>query len=481
MRNSFIDIANLPRGIASVIGSIFSPVRTDIESASPDASVSEDTSEHRSLAVDGIFSNDIVSALPDVEASSSEEDGTIEQHHVTPLQPVSSVQVERIRSLRIVQAPTDIYTSVNIPEIETLITFDEKEMSYQKSISITAPLSFRNQLSDAQKQFQNLVISPAPNGMAESGSIIYDSVTNREILYKRSSGWFASHTYDQIYDNKGNKATDDIDFQISRIRKCGEVDKFQVKFTDWEALDPLDMYLNELTGNGSNKYMVKFLSHMRNYIAVGKWQSLGGKKKQRPRNIALQTSTQQILKTIATENDRACSEALSKYEKPDEPLMITTVTTGCLIASVINALRLNSWEQFSDALDSIMSVEMLARYCNDKFICVLERIKERPIAVDYLMRRCVEIEVTTGTNLRESELYILFDSNICHCISIDLKRKVVYDSASDNKQPYMFSEEVLSLLGFTRTNAHLELRKMINIGRQFNTIPFKRKICSSGL
>jgi hypothetical protein len=218
--------------------------------------------------------------------------------------------------------------------------------------------------------------------------------------------------------------------------------------------------------------MVKFLTQLHKYVQVGKWQPLGGRKKQAAKILGMQSETQALLKAISMANDLAQSEALSRFLMPDEPLMVTTASTGCLIASVINVLRLDEWKQFSDPLNSVMSVEMLSRYCKDNNICVLQRVKNQGVknctaAIDFLMMRYDE--VVNSKDICGLELYILFNSNTCHCVSIDLERSIVYDSASESMQPYVFNEEVLCLLGFTRANTHLEVRRMINVGRKFST------------
>jgi hypothetical protein len=125
-----------------------------------------------------------------------------------------------------------------------------------------------------------------------------------------------------------------------------------------------------------------------------------------------------------------------------------------------------------------MSMEMLSRYCQEKVLCRLKEIKESP--VDYLVTRCAEVEVNADENMNELELYILFDSNICHCISIDLRRKIIYDSASDNVYPYFFNAEVLCLLGFTSNYSYLQLRRLTNVGREYSkqVKNHKRKIHS---
>jgi hypothetical protein len=291
-------------------------------------------------------------------------------------------------------------------------------------------------------------------------------VTNEPILYHKRDGWYDVATDVQIYDNKGNKATDDVDFQISRVKKCEEANKFHVEFADWKSLLPMVMSYNDLTRNGSNKFMVSFLKYIRNYVAVGKWMTLGGRKKRKVINIATQGTTQRRLKALVAANNKAQNDKLSTFVQQEYPLIVKTDATGCLIASVINVLRLNSWDQFSDALDSIMSMEMLSRYCQEKVLCRLKEIKESP--VDYLVTRCAEVEVNADENMNELELYILFDSNICHCISIDLRRKIIYDSASDNVYPYFFNAEVLCLLGFTSNDSYLQLRRLTNVGREYS-------------
>ena len=493
-------LRNLPREIASFLGSIITndienvPFEADssssaaatsehsaistgntinhtsndnIESALPDvdASSSAAATSERSAISTGNINDSIESALPDhVDASSS--DNTSQHSSEASYQdslfsdPPTHPPTPKRRS----QPPTDIYTSVNMPEIQSLLPFDKDSEGYKASIKINGPLPLGFQITEAHNYFATHPVTEI--ALAEQREI-YHPVTKQKLLYKRDDGWFDVRTRKQIYDNKGNRATDDVDFQISRVRKCAATNQFQVEFTDWKSLDPLDMDFDQLTGNGSNKFMVQFLSYLQKYVQVGKWQPLGGRKQKARNNIGMQLETQTLVKAIATANDLAQSEALSKFVMPDEPLMVTTDSTGCLIASVINVLRLNEWKQFSDALNSVMSVEMLSRYCNDNNICVLQRLKKCTGAIDFLMMRYDE--VVPSKDIRESELYILFDSNICHCVSIDLKRSILYDSASESRQPYVFNEEVLCLLGFSRANSNLQLRKMINVGKKFGT------------
>ena len=415
----------------------------DIEMASvaSDESVSEETSQHHSIAMIDSFNND------------SNNDS----------QSSTSVEEVSLRPTRRIEAPRDIYTSVNFPEIETLVQFDDAE-TYQKSITFSGPLPLGIQLTEVRKNFQNYHVSE--ESLNERFTQILCPVTNEPILYHKRDGWYDVATDVQIYDNKGNKATDDVDFQISRVKKCEEANKFHVEFADWKSLLPMVMSYNDLTRNGSNKFMVSFLKYIRNYVAVGKWMTLGGRKKRKVINIATQGTTQRRLKALVAANNKAQNDKLSTFVQQEYPLIVKTDATGCLIASVINVLRLNSWDQFSDALDSIMSMEMLSRYCQEKVLCRLKEIKESP--VDYLVTRCAEVEVNADENMNELELYILFDSNICHCISIDLRRKIIYDSASDNVYPYFFNAEVLCLLGFTSNDSYLQLRRLTNVGREYS-------------
>jgi hypothetical protein len=245
----------------------------DIEMASvaSDESVSEETSQHHSIAMIDSFNND------------SNNDS----------QSSTSVEEVSLRPTRRIEAPRDIYTSVNFPEIETLVQFDDAE-TYQKSIStFSGPLPLGIQLTEVRKNFQNYHVSE--ESLNERFTQILCPVTNEPILYHKRDAWYDVATDVQIYDNKGNKATDDVDFQISRVKKCEEANKFHVEFADWKSLLPMVMSYNDLTRNGSNKFMVSFLKYIRNYVAVGKWMTLGGRKKRKFINIATQGTTQRRL------------------------------------------------------------------------------------------------------------------------------------------------------------------------------------------
>jgi hypothetical protein len=158
---------------------------------------------------------------------------------------------------------------------------------------------------------------------------------------------------------------------------------------------------------------------------------------------------------------------LKKFVVLSAPLMVTSESTGCLISAVINALQINSSEQFHQALQSVMSMEMLSQYCNTNRICTLQKCQCEFGAVDYLVSRFVELCANISPK-NDSELYILYDPNgSCHGVSVDLRKQLVYDSTSDVMHPYHFSEEVLALLNFTRSNSSLELRKLTRINRKY--------------
>jgi len=226
------------------------------------------------------------------------------------------------------------------------------------------------------------------------------------------------------------------------------------------------MHWNQITNNGSNDYMVRFLSYLCRYVAVGKWQSVGGRKSVK-RIASTQCTIQDFLKNDIIAEEEKKIVMLKKFVVPSAPLMVTSESTGCLISAVINALRINSSEQFHEALHSVMSMEMISQYCHENRICTLQRCKCEFGAVDYLVSKFVEL-CSNMSPENDLELYILYDPiGSCHGVSVDLRKQLVYDSTSDVMHPYHFCEEVLALLDFTRSNSSLELRKLTQINRQY--------------
>jgi hypothetical protein len=279
------------------------------------------------------------------------------------------------------------------------------------------------------------------------------------------SGWIDIQSGKQIYDNNGNLPTDPIDFQMSKVRRLAIKDMFEVLFSNWTHLDGMEMHWNQITNNGSNDYMVLYLSHLCRYVAVGKWQSVGGRRLLKP-TASTQSSIQDFLKNAIIAEEEKKIDSLKKFIVFSAPLIVTSESTGCLISAVINALRINSSEQFHEALQSVMSMEMLSQYCNTNHICNLQRCQCEFGAVDFLVSKFVELCANISGN--DLQLYILYDPiGSCHGVSVDLRKQLVYDSASDVMHPYHFCEEVLALLGFTRSNLSLELRKLDQINRKY--------------
>ena len=237
---------------------------------------------------------------------------------------------------------------------------------------------------------------------------------------------------------------------------------YDVHFTDWTHLLPMEMSWAQLTRNGSNEIMVKFLSQLEN-VAVKKWQSLGGKKSKRRKPIA-QSEVQNFIKQLSIEEEQKVNYQLLEFiahEAP--PILVTTEGTGCMVACVINILCLDSWEELNDGLKSALSLEMLAHLCREKSICSLRTCKYLS-AVDYLLT--IYAEVCASVWNHELELYLLYNPTATnHGVSIDLRLKLIYDSGSEFKKPYHFGEEVLALLGFNRSNLALELRRITQISQ----------------
>jgi hypothetical protein len=181
-------------------------------------------------------------------------------------------------SKRTRKAPVDIYTpSGNIPEIEMIVPFEGGLDKLQELTTIKGPLPLGKQVAEAHVFFA-IEASEIFTYTIQGDSILDRS--GRIVLTRIPSGWIDPKTQKQVYDNKGNTALEpDADFQISRICLCEQTDMFKVEFSDWTHLAPLDMHWNQITNKGRNEYMVNYLKYLRKYVNVGKWQSVGGKKK----------------------------------------------------------------------------------------------------------------------------------------------------------------------------------------------------------
>ena len=413
-----------------------------------------------------------VELLPTLPTTISETSVVNQQfQHVSPYQDSDMIDFRSRYPKRVHNAPTDVY---QIKEIAELINANYLSDEFQDLISIKGPLPLGNQLTEEHLDFLD---NPFLESLAGKTHHITDPDTGDIILWKRKSGWCTQGTFIQVYDNKGNRATDDVDFEICQVRKTAIKGKFQVHFTDWTHLQPMDMSWDQLTRNGSNKFMSKFLSYLTQFVAVNKWQSLGGKKAKR-RKLATESKIQTSVRNLSITQAQMDIQHLSQFIAQDNVLMINSDETGCLMSCVINALQIDAsqWEPLQDALLSVMSFEMLAHACDKNSICRIQKLKYK-CAIEYLAIKIAELSQTEWLN--ELELYIIYDpKSKCHGVSIDLHLKLIYDSASDYKKPYHYSEEVLALLGFTRSNCDFELRKLAQIQKKYKAgkVHHKRKM-----
>ena len=133
--------------------------------------------------------------------------------------------------------PIDLYASRNVPEIFSLLETDYEDEDIQKAISFKGPLPLGDMETEAHRAHQ---INPIQ--LAGASRNIIDVRTGRILLYKVDSGWSDARTMTQIYDNKGNRATDaEADFQISKVRRKTVKKMYDVHFTDWRHLTPMEM------------------------------------------------------------------------------------------------------------------------------------------------------------------------------------------------------------------------------------------------
>ena len=107
---------------------------------------------------------------------------------------------------------------------------------------------------------------------------ILDGGSNQIIYRRENNRWVNTSTNQQAYDNFGNPSDhSEVDLEISDILKV-ENDSWAVMFRGWPKSEPMYYTTDEITCNGRNKLLLKFLKYMNDYCAPGKWQYLGGKK-----------------------------------------------------------------------------------------------------------------------------------------------------------------------------------------------------------
>jgi len=359
---------------------------------------------------------------------------------------------------KIIEQPTDIYASRNIPEIFAQMELHCDDEDLNEAISFKGPLQLGGEVSEAHHEHH---INPLQ--LVGASQNISDARTGRILFYKVLNGW--SNSTGLIYDNKGNRANDpDADFQICRVRRKAINRMYDVHFTDWTHLCPLEMSWAQLTRNGSNEIMVEFLSRLEK-VASHKWQSLGGKKTKRQKPIA-KSEVQAFIKQLSIAQEQKVNDQLLEFiahEAP--PLLATTEGSGCMTACLINILRLDSCVALNDGLNGVLDPQMLASLCEKEKICALVRCKCES-AIDYLLAIYAEVSAS-DRNKEKPECYVLYNPRINHGVSIDFRLKLIYDSGSEFKKPYHFGVEVLALLGFERSDLTLELRRITCISKLY--------------
>ena len=179
------------------------------------------------------------------------------------------------RPIRITRPPTLNYDYSNIRISSVVVTNEDQRLKLVK---------FRGKIPSCE----------------DSYTAIVDNSTNRLMYHRDKHGWIDTTTNLQAYDHLGNPSNDhrDVDLEISDIAKV-QNDSWAVMFKGWPKSLPTYYTTDEITCNGTNELLSKFLKYMNNYCAVNKWQYLGGKKKKQGfQAILLDDQVQKLIRLI---------------------------------------------------------------------------------------------------------------------------------------------------------------------------------------